>query len=83
VLPETGAEPAGLVAKRVCNTLASDGSEPELSVSAGAAIYPQDGQTIEALLSAADVALYAMKTKRITPGVLSNVSSTGGKDGRE
>jgi diguanylate cyclase (GGDEF)-like protein/PAS domain S-box-containing protein len=61
VLPETGAEPADLVARRICKALASDGREPKLSVSVGAAIYPKDGQTIEALLSAADVALYAMK----------------------
>ena len=29
VLPETGAEPAGLVAQRICNTLASDGRRAE------------------------------------------------------
>jgi diguanylate cyclase (GGDEF)-like protein/PAS domain S-box-containing protein len=67
VLPETGAAPAKLVAQRVCSTLASDGGDPKLSVSVGAAIYPQDGQAIESLLSAADVALYAMKAKRTTP----------------
>ena len=67
-LPETAAKPADLVARRICNTLASDGREPKLSVSVGAAIYPTDGQTIEALLSAADVALYAMKAKRTTTG---------------
>jgi diguanylate cyclase (GGDEF)-like protein/PAS domain S-box-containing protein len=82
VLPETGAEPAGLVARRICNTLASDGGEPRLSVSVGAAIYPQDGQAIEALLTAADVALYAMKAKR-APSVIPNLVSTGGKDGKE
>src|ERR1700690_2919109 len=82
-LPETGAEPADLVAHRICNTLASDGGEPKLSVSVGVAIYPQDGQAIEALLSAADVALYAMKAKRTAPGVILNLSSTGGKDGQE
>ncbi len=82
VLPETGAEPAGLVAQRICNTLASDGGEPGLSVSVGAAIYPQDGQAIEALLTAADVALYAMKAKR-APGAIPNLVSAGGKDGKE
>ena len=65
VLPETGAEPAKLVAQRICSTLAADGGEPILSVSVGAAIYPQDGQGIEPLLSAADVALYGMKAKCI------------------
>jgi diguanylate cyclase (GGDEF)-like protein len=82
VLPETGAEPASLVAQRICNTLATDGGEPRLTVSVGAAIYPQDGQAIEALLTAADVALYAMKAKR-APSVIPNLVSIGGKDGKE
>ena len=74
VLPETGAEPAKLVAQRICSTLAIDGGEPKLSVSVGAAIYPRDGQAIESLLSAADVALYEMKAKRPTPGTSSGSS---------
>jgi diguanylate cyclase (GGDEF)-like protein len=68
VLPETGAAPAKLVAQRICSTLANDGRDPKLSVSVGAAIYHRDGQAIESLLSAADVAPYAMKAKRTTPG---------------
>jgi diguanylate cyclase (GGDEF)-like protein/PAS domain S-box-containing protein len=63
VLPETEAEPATLVAQRICSTLAADGGHPQVSVSAGAAIYPRDGQTIESLLSTADAELYAMKSK--------------------
>lgn len=63
VLPETGAEASQFVAQRICGMLAADGEEPPLSVSVGAAIYPQDGQTIESLLSAADVSLYAMKNE--------------------
>jgi len=46
VLTETGAEPAQVVAQRVCSTLAADGRDPQISVSVGAAIYPQDGQTM-------------------------------------
>jgi diguanylate cyclase (GGDEF)-like protein/PAS domain S-box-containing protein len=68
VLPEIGAEPANLVAQRLCSTLANDGKDPPISVSVGTAIYPRDGQTIESLLSAADLALYAMKTKRHSRG---------------
>ena len=83
VPPETGPDPADLVAQRICSTLASDGREPKLSVSVGAAIYPRDGQTIEALLSAADVALYAMKGMRTAPGLISNLLSTGGREGHE
>jgi diguanylate cyclase (GGDEF)-like protein/PAS domain S-box-containing protein len=76
VLPETAEESADLVARRICETLSSDGGEPRLSVSVGAAIYPRDGWAIEALLTAADVALYAMKAKR-TPDVIPNPSSRG------
>ncbi|MHB8616531.1 MAG: sensor domain-containing diguanylate cyclase [Candidatus Acidiferrales bacterium] len=61
VLPETGLEAAGLVARRIRDSLANDGREPKLSVSVGIAIYPKDGETIDALVSAADTALYAMK----------------------
>jgi len=61
VLPEASREAAGRVAQRICERLATDGEKPLLSVSAGAAIYPQDGDTIEKLLGAADGALYRMK----------------------
>jgi len=63
VLPESGQVPADLVARRICHTLENDGREPKLSVSIGIAIYPQDGADLDHLLGAADVALYAMKTK--------------------
>jgi diguanylate cyclase (GGDEF)-like protein/PAS domain S-box-containing protein len=63
VLPETGREAASLVARRVCESLAGDGKEPELSVSVGVAIFPKDGERVDLLLSAADAALYAMKAK--------------------
>jgi diguanylate cyclase (GGDEF)-like protein len=70
VLPETGAEASRFAAQRMCSTLAADGEEPRLSVSVGTAIYPKDGQTIESLLSAADLSLYAMKSEahRADPG---------------
>jgi len=61
VLPETGAEAAMRVARRICHSLANDDREPPLSVSIGMAVYPRDGKTIEKLMSAADTALYAMK----------------------
>jgi diguanylate cyclase (GGDEF)-like protein/PAS domain S-box-containing protein len=67
VLPETEVEPAKLVAQRICSALAADGRDPKLSVSVGAAIYPQDGQTIETLLSSADRELYAMKAMNEAP----------------
>jgi len=37
---------------------------PALSVSIGVAVYPHDGERIEALLHASDVAMYAMKAKK-------------------
>ncbi len=62
VLPETGIEPAKSIAQRLCDNLVTDGREPKLSVSAGVAIYPADGATVETLLLAADKALYRKKS---------------------
>ena len=67
VLPETSEEPAKLVARRICESLANDGRKPKLSVSVGVALYPANGERLDALLGAADVALYSMKAKAHTP----------------
>jgi len=64
VLPETGPTAAALVGQRICDLLAKDTEEPQLSVSVGAAGYPSDAETIGTLLYAADRALYAMKAKK-------------------
>jgi diguanylate cyclase (GGDEF)-like protein/PAS domain S-box-containing protein len=64
VLPETDAEAANQVAQRICDNIANDGMRPLLSVSIGIAVYPHDGERIEALLRKADVAMYAMKAKK-------------------
>ncbi len=61
ILPETTAVEAKLVASRIRGRLAADSLEPRLSASIGAAVYPQDGETIEALLRTADRELYGMK----------------------
>jgi diguanylate cyclase (GGDEF)-like protein/PAS domain S-box-containing protein len=66
VLPETDAEVANQVAQRICDNIANDGMGPLLSVSIGIAVYPHDGERIEALLRKADVAMYAMKAKKKT-----------------
>src|SRR5436190_21786748 len=63
VLPETAARAAGLVASRIRNRLATDGEQPPLSASIGVAAFPQDGETIEALLETADRELYGMKSR--------------------
>ena len=64
VLPETSVEAANNVAQRICESIANDGMEPVLSVSIGVAVYPHDGERIETLLRAADVAMYSMKAKK-------------------
>ncbi len=64
LLPETNAEEANLVAQRICEKVANDGNGPRLSVSAGVAVYPQNGETIETLLREADSALYSMKQQK-------------------
>jgi diguanylate cyclase (GGDEF)-like protein/PAS domain S-box-containing protein len=61
VLPETGAKEADAVGRRICERLSNEQEKPLLSVSVGAAIYPEDGATIETLFQAADRALYKMK----------------------
>ena len=62
VLPETNAAAARLVASRIRIRLSTDGLQPPISASIGVAVFPRDGETIEALLRAADRELYQMKT---------------------
>ena len=64
VLPEIGKEAAESVARRICATVSSDSNGPAISVSAGIAVYPEDGDRIDALLGAADSAMYWMKRKK-------------------
>lgn len=63
VLPETTAEAARVVASRIHDQLARDNEQPRLSVSIGAADYPEGGQTIEELLRTADRELYGVKNQ--------------------
>jgi diguanylate cyclase (GGDEF)-like protein/PAS domain S-box-containing protein len=65
VLPETDAEAANLVARRIFESIANDGKRPRLSVSFGVAVYPTNGGSLESLLFQADSALYSMKRQRI------------------
>jgi GGDEF domain-containing protein len=53
--------PGRLVASRIRGRLATDSLHPPLSASIGVAVYPQDGETIEALLRTADRELFEMK----------------------
>jgi diguanylate cyclase (GGDEF)-like protein len=61
VLPETEADAAWNVARRLAERLKNDGEQPAISVTVGAAIFPQDGKAIDELLGAADGALYRGK----------------------
>jgi diguanylate cyclase (GGDEF)-like protein len=61
VLPEAGEEAASAVGRRICERLVKDGEFPQVSVSVGAAVFPRDGETIDALFNVADRALYGMK----------------------
>lgn len=63
VLPETGSEAAHMVAQRICHAFSNDCRDPQLSVSVGLSNYPGDGEAVDTLLAAADLALYAMKAK--------------------
>jgi two-component system, cell cycle response regulator len=63
ILPETTASAAAFVASRIRDRIAADSEQPALSASIGVAVYPQDGETIEALLHAADRELYGMKSR--------------------
>jgi len=67
VLPETDVEAANQVADRICDSIANDAAGPALSVSIGVAVYPHDGERIETLLHAADVAMYSMKARKRKP----------------
>jgi diguanylate cyclase (GGDEF)-like protein len=61
VLPEASKDLAARVSVRVRERLANESEEPRLSVSAGIAAFPEDGDTAEKLLGAADNVLYRMK----------------------
>lgn len=63
ILPDTNADGAQSLARRVADRLVSDADNP-LHFSYGVAVYPQDGQTLHQLLSFADRPLYEMKKSK-------------------
>ena len=63
LLPEAAKDIASRVVSRIRERLAAESEPPALSVSAGVAAFPEDGDTPEKLLGAADRALYAMKNR--------------------
>ena len=63
VIPEAGPDEAQQVAQRIRERIAQDTEEPPISASIGTAVYPLDGDTRDALLGAADRAMYEMKRR--------------------
>ena len=63
ILPEAERDAGLQVAQRISDGLIEDEEQPALSASIGIAICPEDGETVEALLAAADRDLYQMKRR--------------------
>ena len=69
VLPETGEEGARIVGEKICAAIAAtpfggDGEQPvQVTVSIGYAVYPDHGVTADALVHAADRAMYLAKAR--------------------
>jgi diguanylate cyclase (GGDEF)-like protein len=61
VLPETSSAQAQQIATRIRERIACDGENPAVSVAVGSAVFPDEGESIEKLLSAANQKLYQMK----------------------
>jgi diguanylate cyclase (GGDEF)-like protein len=81
VISEGGSKEAQQVALRIRERVSQDAGIPPLSISVGAAAYPQDGSTREELLETADRELYAMKRlslgRAASPGSTSLLRSGG------
>jgi diguanylate cyclase (GGDEF)-like protein len=70
LLPETGLQAAHSVARRIGGSIAEDNNGPRISVSVGVGVFPKDGGTPEALVSAADSEMYEMKRQRKVQALL-------------
>jgi diguanylate cyclase (GGDEF)-like protein len=75
VLPESGEEAAISVSRRICERLTKDGEFPQVAVSVGAAVFPRDGETIDALFNTADRALYGMKGRSNSIQTLARIAA--------
>jgi diguanylate cyclase (GGDEF)-like protein len=75
VLTEAGEEAATSVSRRICERLATDGEVPRATVSVGAAVFPRDGETIDALFNAADRQLYGMKGRSDSIHTLARIAA--------
>jgi diguanylate cyclase (GGDEF)-like protein len=75
VLPEAPKDIATRVTARIRERLSTEPEEPMLSVSAGIAAYPEDGDSAEKLLGAADHALYRMKHRGSTINTITRIAA--------
>jgi len=75
ILPEAGKDIASRIVSRIRERMASDREKPSLSASAGVAAFPEDGDTPEKLLAAADRALYRMKHRGSSIKNLSRIAA--------
>ena len=75
VFPEAGADIATRIVTRIREKMSSEAEAPALSASAGTASYPEDGDTPEKLLAAADRALYRMKHRGSSIQNLSRIAA--------
>jgi diguanylate cyclase (GGDEF)-like protein len=64
LLPETSREAAEEVVRRISDRVTMDTEKPPISAGVGLAIFPQDGETHDALLSVADQGLYRVKGRK-------------------
>jgi diguanylate cyclase (GGDEF)-like protein len=71
ILPDSGAEAADLVQRRICERVSIDAEKPLLSVSVGTAVYPSDGKTVDTLFRVAVRALHEKK-ERVEDAVMTH-----------
>ena len=65
ILPDTEAEGAHNLARRIADCLANDPEQPPIAFSFGLASYPEDGETFDQILGKADICLYEMKRRNV------------------
>jgi len=75
VLPEAGKDIATRIVSRIRERMVADTEAPAISASAGVAAFPEDGDTPEKLLAAADRALYRMKHRSSSIQNLSRIAA--------